>query len=133
MIFCPDQHLLNEPLRKIMSKDNCQAYICRPYCMFFKGEEKEDLSCRGAQIVERLVDSKRVDMRTVPPLQKDARLWEAYRTFLGSYLCRPCPFFAADCDFQATQPPDDSEPCGGFILLAHLYDHKMIQTCDLEK
>lgn len=116
-----------------MSKDNCQAYICRPYCIFFKDGEKEDMSCRGAQVLERLVDSKRIDMMNMPPLKKETRLWRTYRTSLGSYICRPCPFFAADCDFQATEPPDDMEPCGGFMLLAHLYDHKMINTCDLEK
>ncbi|MDP3988277.1 MAG: hypothetical protein Q8P80_03990, partial [Candidatus Levybacteria bacterium] len=94
---------------------------------------KEDMSCRGAHIMERLVDSKCIDLTKMPPLQKDIRLWSTYRTSLGSYICRPCPFFAADCDFQAAEPPDDMEPCGGFILLAHLYDHKMINTCDLER
>jgi hypothetical protein len=116
-----------------MSKDNYQAYICRPYCMFFTEGEKEDLSCRGAQIVERLVDSKRIDMMNIRPGKKETRLWKTYRTSLGSYICRPCPFFAADCDFQATEPPDETEPCGGFMLLAHLYDHKMINTGDLEE
>ena len=116
-----------------MSKANCQTYICRPYCIFFKEGEKEDLSCRGAQIAERLVDSKLVDLLNMPSLQKETRLWSTYRTALGSYICRPCPFFANDCDFQATKPPEDMEPCGGFMLLAHLYDHKMIDTGDLEK
>lgn len=116
-----------------MSKDDCQAYICRPYCMFFKDGEKEDISCRGAQIVERLVDSKRIDLMNMPPLKKETHLWSTYRTSLGGYICRSCPFFATDCDYQATEPSDDMEPCGGFILLAHLYDHKMINTCDLEK
>ena len=116
-----------------MSKDNYQAYICRPYCIFFKEGEKEDLSCRGAQLVERLVDRKLIDVLNMPPLQKDNLPWRKYRTFLGSYICRACHFFAADCDFQAAEPPDDMEPCGGFMLLAHLYDHKMIKTCDLEQ
>ena len=91
------------------------------------------MSCRGAQIMERLVDNKRIDLMNMPSLKQETRLWMQYRTYLGSYICRPCPFFAADCDFQAPEPPDDMEPCGGFILLAHLYDHKMINTGDLEK
>jgi hypothetical protein len=116
-----------------MPKDNCQAYICRPYCMFFKEGEKEDLFCRGAEVVERLVNSMRIDISNMPPLQKETRLWKTYRASLGSYICRPCPFFAADCDFQAAEPPDDMEPCGGFMLLAHLYNHKMLNTGDLEE
>ena len=116
-----------------MSKGNFQDYICRPYCLFFKEGVKEDLSCRGAQIMERLVDSKRVDLTKMPPLEKDTRIWSKYRTSLGVYVCNPCPFFAADCDFQSPEPPEDTEPCGGFILLAHLYEHKLIAACDLEK
>ena len=116
-----------------MPQNACQAYVCRPYCVFFKEGEKEDLSCRGAQLVERLVESQRVDLRNLAPGKKERWLWEAYRTSLGNTICRPCPFFAADCDFQAAEPPDDCEPCGGFILLAHLYDQKVINTCDLEK
>jgi len=115
-----------------MSKNNFQDYVCRPYCFFFKDGEKEDLACCGAQIVERLVDSSRVDLMEMPPLQKEIHRWNTYRTSLGGYICRRCPFFAADCDFQAPDPPDDTEPCGGFILLAHLFDLKMIDTGDLE-
>jgi hypothetical protein len=116
-----------------MSKDHCQAYVCRPYCMFFQEGEKEDLSCRGAQIVERLVGRGRFDLMIIPPLQKETRLWEKYRSSLGSYICNPCPFFAEDCDFQSLEPADYMEPCGGFMLLAHLYDQKIIKTSDLEE
>lgn len=116
-----------------MPKENYQSYVCRPYCMFFKEGEKEDLSCRGAQIVERLVDGKLIDLMNMPPLQKETRLWSAYRTSLGSYICRSCPFLAEDCDFQAPEPLHDAEPCGGFLLLAHLYNHKMINIGDLEE
>jgi len=116
-----------------MPKDHYKAYICHPYCMFFNEGEKEDLSCRAAQIVERLVDSERLPLMNMPPLQKETRQWNTYRTSLGKYICRPCPFFASDCDFQSADPPDDMEPCGGFILLAHLYDHHLITTSDLEQ
>jgi hypothetical protein len=116
-----------------MPKDHFQTYVCRPYCMFFKEGEKEDLSCRGAQIVEQLVERERLDLMTMPPLHKEARLWEKHRSYLSSYICNSCPFFAEDCDFQGMGPADDVEPCGGFILLAHLYDKKMIETCDLEE
>jgi len=79
------------------------------------------------------VNSERIKLTSMPPVKKEIHRWRTHRAALGVYICQSCPFFAADCDFQAPVPPDDMEPCGGFILLAHLYDYKLITIGDLEK
>jgi len=115
-----------------MAKNNFQEYICRPYCSFFKTGEKEDMACRGAEIVDLLVHKGLINAIELPSLKKDSSLWERYRTDFGDRICSPCPFRPADCDFQAADPPLDNEPCGGFILLALLYNNRLIRIGDLE-
>ena len=111
---------------QIMPKHNFKEYICRPYCMFFKNGAKEEMACRGAQIVELLVHRNQVDLMKIPPLTKDPGVWKKHKEELGRYVCSQCAFRAEDCDFQSEQPSDDMEPCGGFILLAHLRENRLI-------
>jgi len=115
-----------------MSKNNFQEYVCHPYCIFFKDGAKEEMACRGAQVVERLAQKKRINWITIPPLTKNPGLWDNYKEELGRRICARCSFRAEDCDFQAANPPDDAEPCGGFILLAHLRQSNLINESDLE-
>ena len=118
-----------------MAKQNFQEYICRPYCMFFKEGQKEDMTCQAAaHVVELLAHGKSIDMMKMPPLKKESRLWRKYKESLGSHICPLCPFYASDCDFQATEPVDYMvEPCGGFILLSHLYENNLIHAMDMEE
>jgi hypothetical protein len=115
-----------------MPKTNFQEYVCRPYCVFFKDGIKEELACRGAEVVERLVNAKRLAIREIPPLEKEPVTWKAAKEELGQPVCGRCSFRAEDCDFQAVHPPDDAEPCGGFILLAHVRQMNLISAADLE-
>jgi hypothetical protein len=115
-----------------MGKNSFQEYICRPYCFFFKDGEKEEMTCRGAEVLDSLVKSKQIDIMTIPPLIKQPGLWKKHKETLGVYLCSHCYFRAEDCDFQSEAPSDDMEPCGGFILIAHLRANGLIQESDLE-
>lgn len=90
------------------------------------------MACRAAVVLNVLVDRKQVDITTIPPLIKDPSLWEKYRNALGIPLCKPCSFYAEDCDFQSQAPSDDLEPCGGFIMFAYLWANDLIQESDME-
>ena len=115
-----------------MAKNSFEKYICRPYCMFFKDGQKEDMSCRGAEVVELLVNQGSVDLANIPALRKEPAVWERHKDGLGARVCRRCPFFPADCDFQGEEEVKDAEPCGGFILLSLLYERGLIRMTDLE-
>jgi len=115
-----------------MAKSTFQEYICRPFCAFFKAGQKEEMTCRGAEVAERLVAEGRVDTALMPSLRKAPDLWKRHRESLGIRVCRMCPFFQEDCDFQAAELVDDAEPCGGFILLAHWCESNLVQEADLE-
>ena len=115
-----------------MNKNHFKEYICRPYCGYFKEGQKEDMACRGAQIIELLIDRKRIDVMNIPPLTKSSGLWNKYKRYLSSHVCNQCSFQADDCDFQSPEYQDDMEPCGGFILLAHLNENGLIEESDLE-
>jgi hypothetical protein len=115
-----------------MAKNSFQKYICRPYCMFFKDGQKEGVSCRGAEAVERLVHQGSVDLANIPALRKEPAAWEKHKDILGARVCRLCSFFPRDCDFQGEEEVEDAEPCGGFILLALLYESGLIRMTDLE-
>ncbi len=107
-------------------KTTFQEYICRPYCLYFTDGEKEEMACRGAQVMHELVCNNRLDLQKMPPLRKEPSLWEHYRCELSSYICAQCSFRAEDCDFQSAGPEAGSEPCGGFILLAHLLANNLL-------
>ncbi|MBA3037371.1 MAG: hypothetical protein FP814_12880 [Desulfobacterium sp.] len=115
-----------------MNKNLFKVYICRPYCVFFKEEKKEDMSCMGAQVVEMLVGNGRIDSSKISRYKKEPVLWEKHKKNLETYVCSRCSFREQDCDFQSENPPDNTEPCGGFILLALLKENNMINESDME-
>ena len=115
-----------------MAKHRFQNYVCRPYCMFFKDGQKEEMSCRGAEEVERLVQQGSVDPANMPTLRKEPAVWEKHKDVLGDRVCRTCAFFPGDCDFQGGEEVGHAEPCGGFILLSLLYERGLIRMTDLE-
>jgi hypothetical protein len=118
--------------RFVAKKNSFQQYICRPYCMFFKDGQKEEMSCRGAEAVERLVQQGSVDPANMPALRKEPAVWERQKDALGARVCRTCAFFPEDCDYQGGEAVEGAEPCGGFILLSLLYQRGLIRMTDLE-
>ena len=100
--------------------------------MYFKEGQKEDMACQGAQIIELLIVRQRIDAMKIPPLTKSSGLWNKYKRDFSSHVCDLCSFRAEDCDFQSPEYQDDAEPCGGFMLLAHLTENGLIEESDLE-
>lgn len=114
-------------------KTDFKDYICRPLCMFFSEDEKEDMACLGARVAARLCQNGKISEEKTRNISKDRGVWERHRSDLGIIMCRACEFKAEDCDFQSPRPADDLEPCGGYILLAHLIENRALDITELEK
>jgi hypothetical protein len=109
--------------------------LCKKICAYFKPAKKEDIVCEGFIVIERL-------LRNGNPIVFDKPdTWRAYEAqkMLMQDMCALCPFYQNDCDFILFElsPPLDQEetkrplPCGGFILLAHLLESKIIKIDDI--
>lgn len=116
-----------------MAKTDFKEYICRPYCNFYREGRTEEISCYGALIVERLVLRRRIYPAEIPAFTKAPYLWEKYDEKLGNLVCSRCLFREKDCDFRSDEFYEGLEPCGGFILLAHLTENNLIDETDLEQ
>ncbi len=114
-----------------MPKTDFQDYICRPFCDFFKPRVKEELTCRGALLVEHLVRRRRLIPGDFQSLEKSESLFPGQEADLEAAVCRGCPFQAEDCDFMSANPPSDCRPCGGLVLLRQLTKKGLITIPDL--
>ncbi|MGA1843739.1 MAG: hypothetical protein ACMUIS_04160 [bacterium] len=115
-----------------MGKEGFKGYICRPFCTYFREGAKEDMACRGARVVESLLQAGVFRIDAIPINGKSPHLWAHRDEVLERTVCRSCPFRAEDCDFQSPVPPPGAEPCGGYILLSLLKEKGIITTADLE-
>lgn len=131
MKFNSGHHLSGLTLPR-MNKNQFKEYICRPYCMFFKEGKKEDMFCRGAVVVEMLVGNNRIDSTKIHRYKKKPGLWNKHKKNLETLVCSKCSFRKQDCDFQSENPPENTEPCGGFILLSLLKENNMVTVPDME-
>ena len=115
-----------------MTKKDFKDYICRPFCMFFKDGQKEEMACQGALVVESLIHQGRISPDQLRLSVKDLQLCLKHKDTLTRYVCGHCPFMKEYCDFQSTAPSDDLEPCGGYMVLASLIENRMIEPRDLD-
>jgi len=113
------------------SKMVFQDYVCRPFCDYFKPGVKEELTCRGALVVENLVRRQRLVPESFRELDREEPLTPGQEPGLEAAVCADCPFRAEDCDFKSAQPPPDCRPCGGLVLLHRLQARGMISVPDL--
>ncbi len=117
-----------------MGKGYFQAYICRPFCSFFRPGEKEELACRGALVVERLVSNGVIEPSGLPGgAWKRADLWQEDDPLLEEMVCGRCAFRDGGCDYRAADRPVDAEPCGGYILLRILRKTAAVRAADLKE
>ena len=100
-----------------MSKIDFEDYICRPFCVYFKPEAKEELLCRSAGLVEQLVQRRGLNPGDFLKLDQNDPLSPGQEPDLEAAVCEGCPFREEDCDFKSANPPAESRPCGGLILL----------------
>ena len=103
-----------------MSKTDFQDYLCLPFCEFYKPGAKEELLCRGAWLVERMVDRERLNPEDFQGLENNVSWPPGREADLEALVCAPCPFRIDDCDFQSPRPPEGAPPSGGWLLLAQL-------------
>ncbi len=111
-----------------MSKDEALVQtLCLPYCRYYKQGRNEELLCRGAVVVERLMKSSR-------RLSGEKKLrHEPDRTtieLMVKLLCSACDFRENDCDFARDRK---AHPCGGFVLLAELLGSRVITIEDIKQ
>ena len=115
------------------------SLVCRDNCAFYKEGVKEDMACRGFQIITRLFES-------IPGLETHvAQIQEkpfrnAHPHLLRTLLCTSCDFFVDGCDFTDPDYSGEAIPCGGYVVLDKLLSHrpsmapgilKVLPSCDV--
>jgi len=118
-------------LKALMPKTDFQNYICRPFCDYFKPGDKEELLCRGALVIEKLVQRQRLTPENFRELDRKEPLTPGQEPDLEAAVCTDCPFQAEDCDFKSADPPVDCRPCGGLVLLHRLKNQGLISIPEL--
>jgi hypothetical protein len=113
-------------------KRDFSDYICRPYCVFFKEGQKEDMACGGALAVARLTAGGLLSTEDIPKSEV-THISPKNDGLLFELVCRSCPFVIDGCDYRLADPPDDAVACGGLILLGHLFDSGIITADALRK
>jgi len=99
--------------------------LCLPFCSYYKPGRNEELLCRGALVVRRLMQSGRdVTTGETKLINSD----EAAPELMARVLCGYCDFRECDCDFAQDR---HAWPCGGYILLSRLLGLRMISTEDM--
>lgn len=114
-----------------MGKKDFSSYICSLFCKFYHKGEKLHMACRGAQIIESLVQNDLLKIEKIPRNGKNPDLWEDRDSYLEKILCQHCEFHEKDCSFQSKNYIAGAEPCGGYILLCLLKKKGIISEEDL--
>jgi hypothetical protein len=99
--------------------------ICMNFCSYYKPDKPEDLACQGFTIVKRLMR----EGRPISLEKSGGAISRAVSEMLSANLCPPCPFHKDGCDFASGQK--EALPCGGFVLLGHLVESRVLQVDDL--
>jgi hypothetical protein len=109
--------------------------LCKKFCIYFNPSKKEKLACEGFAVIEKLNKIGKPVAFDEPDTMHDY----ASQKMLIQALCTHCPFYQDDCDFilaASSHPFHEDErqrplPCGGFILLTHLLESKILQIDDI--
>ncbi|MFZ2629986.1 MAG: hypothetical protein WA081_07850 [Desulfosalsimonadaceae bacterium] len=107
-------------------------YVCRPYCMFYKQGQKEEMACQGLRVVKILAENRQISEESLQLGPKDRQLWAKHRRMLTAHVCDHCSFQAGDCDFQSPLFSEGMEPCGGYTVLSLLLENDLISLPMLE-
>lgn len=99
--------------------------LCLPHCHYYKPGRNEELLCRGAMVVQRLIDSGR---RPTPGEKAPGNIDNAMRERIVQMVCSACEFREHDCDFAQDRR---AQPCGGIVLLSALLNAGVITVEDL--
>lgn len=119
------------PPGSFMPKSDFTETICRPFCSFYRPGAKEELTCRGAEAAAELIRRKQWPPEICSPGTEKPVIIPGGDPALEAAVCAACPFKSEDCDFQSPAPPEDCQPCGGFILLHRLKARGAVTLEDL--
>jgi hypothetical protein len=100
--------------------------LCLPYCRYYKPGRNEELLCRGAVVIQRLLESG----RSLSPEEKPGQ--DAGRKVQEPVIrlvCGACEFREQDCDFVQDRK---ARPCGGFELISSLLVAGVIAIEDIK-
>jgi hypothetical protein len=109
------------------AKKDFSSFICRPYCIFFKEGQKEDMACGGALAVMRLITGGLLSIEDIHG-SANSHITPDCDLLLFELVCRSCPFVVDGCDYRLPTPPTDAVACGGLVLLGLLYDAGVINA-----
>jgi hypothetical protein len=116
-----------------MSKKDFKEFICRPFCIFFRENSKEDLVCHGALVVMEQLRSGRLSLSTLSGLDRNLDVRGKHDAELDVTVCRQCSFKEEDCDFHSEEVRSDADPCGGYRVLSLLKTVGFDIAADLEE
>lgn len=101
-----------------------QNTLCLRFCAYYKPGKNEKLSCRGFEVVERLMQ-----MGKFPPIDYAGSDFDRIKAeSLVKAMCKACDFQKDGCDFMMDR---SAPPCGGFVLLAQLIETGVIVIEDI--
>lgn len=96
--------------------------ICEHSCPFFKSGKKECSACQGFIFFNEYLNRERIE-EVYSILRKGISGWRLIdRNFMYHILCRRCPFLIGGCDFRDPEYQGESFPCGGYMVLAELWE-----------
>jgi hypothetical protein len=88
--------------------------LCLPYCRYYKPGRNEELLCRGAVVIQQLIESGRnLSIGEKPHHDLDFEAQE----MVTQQVCGSCEFREQDCDFSQDRK---ARPCGGYELTSRL-------------
>ncbi len=99
--------------------------LCLPYCHYYKPDRNEELLCRGAVVIQRLIDSGR---NLSLEEKRSQGLAREVRELIIKRVCGDCEFREQDCDFAQDRK---ARPCGGFELISGLLAATVVTIEDI--
>jgi hypothetical protein len=100
--------------------------LCLPFCRYYKPGRNEELLCRGAIVIQRLIESGRnLSIEEKPGRNAGREVQEP----VIRLVCGACGFREQDCDFAQDRTP---RPCGGFELISSLLMAGVITVEDIK-
>ena len=103
-------------------------WICRNNCSFYKPNRVEEDRCRGFTLAVEISKTKPLSETN---FDSEAFDYAFLKEFLRSTVCEPCPFYVDGCDFTSVEPPANSLPCGGLLVLSKAVQKGLLSLSDL--
>ncbi|MFH1675185.1 MAG: hypothetical protein ABIF87_17415, partial [Pseudomonadota bacterium] len=81
--------------------------ICRPYCSYYKPGQKEDMACRGFELLRSFIKEHPECISHFPDVRTDP-FKDTYHGLLHATLCQRCDFLIDGCDFTDPEYSHDA-------------------------